>query len=130
MSDRSDDARRSLDQGVRLRPHIYLLGGARTSGAALAAQDASSFLIPRRRVLTQLTNLRFRLMQPELHMHFLVHRHRHGEVFLSLVAIACTAIELAETEVAVGDKRAHAAGLGDRQRLAVVSLAAVRIGPV
>jgi hypothetical protein len=35
--------------------------------------------------------------------------------------IAPAAMQFAETEVAVGDKRTHAAGLGERQRLAIVA---------
>ena len=41
-----------------------------------------------------------------------------------LLALACAPGELAQAEVAVGDERAHPAGLGDRQRLAVVGDAA------
>jgi hypothetical protein len=39
-------------------------------------------------------------------------------------------VEPAETEVAVGDEGAHAARLGERQRLAVVGFAALGIEPV
>ena len=38
--------------------------------------------------------------------------------------------QLPEAEVAVGDERAHAARLGEGQRLAVVGLAALRIEPI
>ena len=62
--------------------------------------------------LTQLAQLLFRLLQPVRHVHFAVHRHRGREVLLGLLAIAHAAVKFAETEVAVGDKRAHAAGLG------------------
>ncbi len=44
-----------------------------------------------------------------------------------LLALARAQVELAEAEVAVGDEGAHAARLGERQRLAVVSLAALGI---
>jgi hypothetical protein len=44
-----------------------------------------------------------------------------------LLALARAPVELAEAEVTVGDKRAHAAWLGERQRLAVVGLAALGI---
>ncbi len=47
-----------------------------------------------------------------------------------LLALAGAPVELAEAEVAVGDERAHAARLGERQRLAVVGLAALGIEPV
>ena len=40
------------------------------------------------------------------------------------------AVELPEAEVAVGDERAHAARLGEGQRLAVVGLAALGIESV
>jgi hypothetical protein len=48
-------------------------------------------------------------------------------VLLSLLRLARAAVELAEPEVAVGDEGAHAARLGERQRLAVVGLAALGI---
>jgi hypothetical protein len=37
-------------------------------------------------------------------------------------------IHLAETEVAVGNERTHAAGLGERQRLAVVAFSVLSAG--
>ena len=49
---------------------------------------------------------------------------------LGLLALAGAPVELAEAEVAVGDEGAHAARLGERQRLAVVGLAALGIEPV
>jgi hypothetical protein len=39
-------------------------------------------------------------------------------------------VELAEAQVAVGDEGAHAARLGQRQRLPVANLAALGIGPI
>src|SRR5262249_22603005 len=48
-----------------------------------------------------------------------------GEVLLSLPAITLAAIELTEAEVTVGAERAHAAGLGERQGLAVVAFSAL-----
>jgi hypothetical protein len=60
--------------------------------------------------LTQLTQLRFRLLKPVGHAHFAVHRHRGGEVLLGLLAIAPAAVKSAETQVTVSDERAHAAG--------------------
>jgi hypothetical protein len=39
-------------------------------------------------------------------------------------------VELAEAEVAVGDKRAHAARLGELQRFAVVNLATLAVEEV
>jgi hypothetical protein len=49
---------------------------------------------------------------------------------LRLPPFACVSGELAEAEVAAGDEGAHAAWLGERQRLAVVGLAALGIEPV
>ncbi len=43
-------------------------------------------------------------------------------MLLRLLALARAPVELAEAEVAVGDERAHAAGLGEGQRLLVVVL--------
>jgi hypothetical protein len=62
--------------------------------------------------------------------HLAVHRHGGGEVLLRLLPLACAPVELAETEVAVGDERAHAEVGGERQRLAVMGLAALGIEPV
>ena len=47
-----------------------------------------------------------------------------------LLVLAGAPVELAEAEVAVGDERAHAARLGERQCLAVVGLAALGIEAV
>ena len=70
--------------------------------------------------LSQLAQLCFRLLRPVGHAHFSVHRHRGGEVFLGLLAIAPGAVKFAETEVAVSNMRTHAAGLSEGQRLAIV----------
>ncbi len=51
-------------------------------------------------------------------------------MLLRLRALACTSIEFAEAQVAVRDEGAHAARLGEGQRLAVVSLAALGVEPV
>ena len=64
------------------------------------------------------------------HAHLAVHRRRRGEMLLRLLALARAPVELAEAEVAVGDEGAHAARLGERQRLAVMGLAALGIEPV
>src|SRR6266508_2222821 len=68
----------------------------------------------------QLPRLRLRLLQPEPHVHLAVHRRRGGEVPLRLLALARSTVERAEAEMAVGGERAHAAGVGECQRLAVV----------
>ena len=49
---------------------------------------------------------------------------------MRLPPFACVSGELAEAEVAAGDQRAHAAWLGEGQRLAVVGLATLGIEPV
>ena len=51
-------------------------------------------------------------------------------MLLRLLPSAGAPVELAEAEVAVGDERAHAARLGEGQRLAVVGLAALGVEPV
>src|SRR5262245_11199866 len=81
-----------------------------------------------RKLLTQLTQLRFCTLQPIRDAHFAVHRRRDGEVLLSLTGIAHAVMHLAETQVAVSDKRTHAAGLGERQRLAVRTLSILGAG--
>ena len=75
-------------------------------------------------------SLPLRLLEPEPHVQLAVHRHRGGEVLVSALALARLAVELAEAEVAVGDEGSHAARLGERQRLAVVGLAALGVEPV
>ena len=73
---------------------------------------------------------RLRLLQPEPHVHFAAHRCREGEVYLRLLPLAHAPVEFAEAKVAVGDERAHAARLGEGQRVGVVDLAALGIEPV
>jgi hypothetical protein len=51
-------------------------------------------------------------------------------VLLRLLPPARPSVKLAEAEVAVGDERAHAARLGNGQRLSVVGLAGLGIEPV
>ena len=49
---------------------------------------------------------------------------------LRILALAGAAVDLAETEVAVSDQRAHAVALRQRQRVAVVADAALVVEPV
>src|SRR5215475_13751665 len=70
---------------------------------------------------------RLRLLQEEPHVHHAVHRRRGGEVLMRLLALVRAAVEPAEAEVAVGNERAHAARLGEGQRLGVVGLSALTI---
>jgi hypothetical protein len=51
-------------------------------------------------------------------------------MLLGLLALVRAAVELAEPEVAVGDEGAHAAGLGESQRLTVVRLADLAVESV
>jgi hypothetical protein len=74
-----------------------------------------------------LISSRFCLFQPELHVHLAVHHRRGGEVLVNALGLAHLAEELAKAEVAVRDERAHAAGLGQPQRFAVVGLAALGV---
>src|SRR5215510_12280405 len=78
----------------------------RGPGAALA--------VPHR-----LTSLPFRLLQPIRHPHLAVHRRRGSYVLVRLLALAGAPVELTETEVAVGDERAHAELSGQHQSLTV-----------
>src|SRR5215510_747914 len=77
-------------------------------------------LAHRRPPLCELTCFCHGLRRPVHHVHFAVHRRRGGDVVLRLLAMAPAAVQFAEAKVAMGDERAHAAGLGERQRLAVV----------
>src|SRR5262245_9234420 len=86
-------------------------------------QDALCAPRSRRGRESQGRQLRLRLRQIEAHVHLAVHRRRDGEVLASLLALACAPGELAEPEMAVGDEGAHAAGLCQGERLAVVGLA-------
>src|SRR5215467_13446873 len=79
--------------------------------------------------LGEFLQLSLRLLEPEAHVHLAVHRRREGEVLLRLLTLARACEQLAEAEVAVGDERAHAARLGERQRLTVIRLAALGIEP-
>src|SRR5207245_873825 len=72
---------------------------------------ASSFNSPKRRLC---------LLQPKAHVHLSVHRDGGGQVFPCLRSIACTPVERAEAEVAVGDERAHAELVGPREGPPVV----------
>jgi alkylhydroperoxidase family enzyme len=49
---------------------------------------------------------------------------------MGILPLARAPAQLAKTKVAVGYERTHATGLGERQRLAVVGLAAVGVEPV
>src|SRR5215510_13752610 len=69
---------------------------------------------------TESLELRLRLLQPVRHSHLAVHRRRGGEVLLRLLTLASAPVELAEAEVAVGDKGPHAQCLGQSQGLLVV----------
>jgi hypothetical protein len=71
------------------------------------------------------SKLRLRLLKPKRHVHVAVHRRRGGEVVAGLIPFARAQVDLAETEVAVGDEGAHPEPLGDGQRLAIMSLAAL-----
>src|SRR5262249_45229740 len=75
-------------------------------------------------------HLRLRLLQPVRHPHLAVHRRRGGEVLVCLLTLARAPVELAEAEVAVGDEGAHAARLGQSQRLAILGLGGLGIEPI
>ena len=72
------------------------------------------------RLLLQLLPLRLRLLQPVRHAHVAVHGRRGGEVFLRLLPLARAPRELGEAEVAVSNKRAHTAWLGEFQSPVIV----------
>jgi hypothetical protein len=78
----------------------------------------------------QLANRRLRLLHPEARSYAAEDRGRDGDVLVRVLPPADLAAELAETEVTVGDKRPHAARLGDGQRLPVLCLSALGIEPL
>src|SRR5262245_46226586 len=69
------------------------------------------------RASRKLPHLCLGLLQPVRHTHLAVYRHGGDAVLLRLLQLAHSTVELAETEVAVGDERAHAERLGERQSL-------------
>jgi hypothetical protein len=58
------------------------------------------------------------LLQPEPHVHLAAHGGRRRDVLLRLLESPRAPVELAEAQMAVGDKGPHAALLGERQRVA------------
>src|SRR5882762_1298090 len=82
------------------------------------------------RLSRQFLHFRFRLLEPERHVHLAVHCRRGSQVLLGLLRLAHTSTEAAEATVAVSDERSHTARLGERQRPAVMRLAALGIEPV
>src|SRR5260370_6458205 len=70
------------------------------------------------RTLRSAARLDLRLLQPESLVHRAVHGGRRRDVLLRLLESARAPVELAEAQMAVGDKGPHAALLGERQRVA------------
>jgi hypothetical protein len=92
---------------------------ARSARASRARQAAGRLLAFGVNLLTQLS---FRPLQPVGHVHLTVLlRSCEAEVLQRLLAPVHSPIELAEAQVAVRSERTHTAGLGKRQRLAVVA---------
>src|SRR5262245_38255597 len=82
------------------------------------------------RASAECPRLCLRLLQIELHVHLAIHRRRDAEVLVTLLTLAHAPEERAEAEVAVGDERAHAARLGERQSLAVMTLRRPEVGRI
>src|SRR6516162_11947471 len=76
------------------------------------------------------TEFRFRLLQPEAHIHVAVHRRRRHEMLVCLRLLPGAPIELPEAEVAVGLERAYAQFLGRHERLTIVCLGALDLGGI
>src|SRR4029434_781406 len=74
----------------------------------------------------QLAHFLLGLLQPVRHVDLALHRRRGGEMLLRLLALARAPVELAETEVAVGDEGAHPEVLSEGERVTVVALSAFR----
>src|SRR5262249_30907553 len=90
-------------------------------GVGLFLPDVNSY---------QLSHLSLRLLQPVRHPHLAVHRRRGGDVFASLLPLVRSPVKPAQTEMAMGHERAHAARFGERQGLAIVNRAAVGVEAV
>src|SRR6266568_2280078 len=73
------------------------------------------------RLSFQLPHLRLRLVQPEAHVHFAVHRRRRRQMLSSLLVLVGLPEELAQMEMAVGRERTHAELASQGQGLAVVA---------
>src|SRR5438445_13654876 len=58
-------------------------------------------------LLTQLLQLRLRLLQPELHAHLAECACRGGKVLPGRLSLACSPVELAQSEAAVCDEWSH-----------------------
>jgi hypothetical protein len=82
------------------------------------SRDSQSTRLNFRQGQLRFTHLRLRLLQPKRHVHVAVHRRRGGEVVAGLIPFARAQVDLAETEVAVGDEGARPEPLGEGQRLA------------
>jgi len=92
---------------------------ARSARASRARQAAGRLLAFGVNLLTPLS---FRPLQPVGHVHLTVLlRSCEAEVLQRLLAPVHSPIELAEAQAAVRSERTHTAGLGKRQRLAVVA---------
>src|SRR5260370_2691345 len=78
------------------------------------------------RTLISAARLDCRLLQPESLVHLAVHGGRRRDVLLRLLESARAPVELAEAQMAVGDKGPHAALLGERQRVAEMTLSFLR----
>src|SRR4051794_20766432 len=71
---------------------------------------------------------RLRLRDPVRHAHLAIHRSRRRDVLPRPLVRARALVELAETEMAVGDDRAHPEPLGERKCVTVVAFGV--LGPL
>jgi len=67
------------------------------------------------------------MVQPIVHTHLATLRRGQCQVHLRVLPLAYAAVELGETQLAVGDQRTHTARLGERRCLAIVGLAALDV---
>src|SRR5215471_13158282 len=67
------------------------------------------------------------LLQPQRHVHVLVHRARGEEALAGARARPRSAVELAKAEVAVSGERPHPDLLGERERVTIVGLSERRL---
>jgi hypothetical protein len=76
------------------------------------------------------TEFRLRLLQPEAHVHLVVHRCGDRHVLGGLCLVTDAMEQLAEAGVAVGLERAHAQLLGRHERLTIVGRGALDLGGI
>jgi hypothetical protein len=94
-----------------------------SSGCLLMLRCGSNNLKSRHKMrlsIAELGQFSLSLLEPKTHSHLAIHGCRRGKIPAGVLRTVNAAVELAQTEVAMGDERTHAVPLGDCQRVLVV----------